>query len=179
MKNTEGKFKLKQVEVRLKLVKRRPLYANKEIVSPGDAVAVMADAMAEFDREHLCVVNLDVAGHPLNFSVVSIGDVKNSLVSMQSLYKSSILSNASRILALHNHPSGSIAPTKLDVEVTKRMIEAGKIMNIPLVDHIIVGAYTGDYYSFLSNQPELFQESAENKRICAEGENQGNQLMQK
>lgn len=177
MKKMEGKFKLKQVEVRLKLVKGRPLYAEKEIVTPGDAVAVMADAMAELDREHLCVINLDMAGHPLNFNVVSIGDVKNSLVSMQSLYKSAILSNACRILALHNHPSGSIAPTKLDVEVTKRMIQAGKIMNIPLVDHIIVGAYTGNYYSFFGNQPELFSESSGREELSVEGGNQGNQLL--
>ena len=161
------KTKLKQVEVRLKLISRSPLYSERMIQSAADAVAVMADTMACLDREHLCVVNLDASGHPLNFNVVSIGDVKNSFVSMQSLFKSAILSNASYILVLHNHPGGSMYPTGPDMEATKRIISAGRLMSIPVLDHVIVAGLTGKYYSMRENKPKLFENNAE-KKICAE-----------
>ena len=177
MEKTGQRHKLKQVEVRLKLISKRPLYSDSEIQNPADAVAVMADAMASLDREFLCVVNLDAVGHPLNFNVVSIGDVQNTFASMQSLFKSAVLSNASSLLAIHNHCSGSAAPSGLDLEVTKRMIAAGKIMNIPVVDHIVIGGGTGCYYSFREQRPDLFQGNGALAKVCNE-ENGGAQMRQ-
>ena len=163
MEKNKSKYQLKQVDVRLRLVNRKPLPSDREIVNPEDAVRLLAKAMTDLDREHLFVINLDAAGHPLNYSLVSIGDVRNAFVSMQSLFKSALLCNASNILAVHNHPGGNLTPTKLDVEATKRMIEAGKLMNVPLVDHVVVSSHTGKYYSYLENLPELFLEGAEEK----------------
>ena len=171
MEKTE-QYELPQVEVRLRLVPGKSLYSDREINSPGDAVAVMANAMACLDTERLCVISMDAMGHPLCFNVVSIGDVKNTIVSMQSLFKSSVLVNASSIIALHNHPAGSLRPTGPDVEVTRQMIEAGKIMSIPLLDHVIVAGITGNYYSMKENMPKLFEVSA-GQKVCAEGTSYG------
>jgi DNA repair protein RadC len=101
MEKNKSKYQLKQVDVRLRLVNRKPLPSDREIVNPEDAVRLLAKAMADLDREHLFVINLDAAGHPLNYGLVSIGDVRNAFVSMQSLFKSALLCNASNILAVH------------------------------------------------------------------------------
>ena len=160
-------FELKRVNVRLKLTSGESLHSDREITNPADAVAVMANAMACLDTERLCVVNMDAMGHPLCFNVVSIGDVTNTIVSMQSLFRSAILSNASSIIALHNHPAGSIRPTGADIEVTRQMFEAGRIMSIPLLDHVIVAGITGNYYSMKENMPKLFENNT-GKKICSE-----------
>lgn len=166
MEKKEG-FELPQVEVRLRLQPEKPLYSDREISGPGEAVAVMANAMALLDTERMCVINMDAKGHPLCFCVVSIGDVTNTIVSMQSLFKSAVLTNASSIIALHNHPSGNLRPSGQDVAVTRQMIEAGKIMSIPLLDHVIVAGLTGNYYSMRENMPKLFEGSA-GQKICAD-----------
>lgn len=168
----EKKFELKQVNVRLKLTHGKSLRAEKEITTPADAVAVMANAMACLDTERLCVVNMDAMGHPLCFNVVSVGDVTNTIVSMQSLFKSAILANACSVIALHNHPSGSLHPTAADIDVTKKMIDAGRLMSIPILDHVIVAGITGNYYSMKENMPKLFENSV-GQKTCAEESGHG------
>ena len=66
------------------------------------------------------------------------------------MFKSAILSNADGIILLHNHPSGSCAPSREDCRVTKRLMEAGELMGIPVKDHVIVAG--NEYYSFLENE---------------------------
>ena len=131
--------------------------------------------MACLVREHLCEVNLNASGYPLNFNIASIGDVKNSFVSMQSLFKSAIRSNASYILILHNHPGGSIYPTGPDMEATKRMISAGQLMSIPVLDHVIVAGLIVKYYSMRENIPELFSENLNLKMKAEDIDNEKEQ----
>ena len=147
---------MKQVKVRLRLAEAEPLYSTEQITTPDKAVAVMSDALAQMDREYCCVVNLDAAKHPINFNVVSIGDVSQTQVPMQNVFKSAILSNAAGIMLFHNHPSGSLKASMEDLELTKRLVEAGKLMNIPVVDHIIVAGGTAERFSFRDNIPDMF-----------------------
>ena len=152
-------YELKQVKVRLKLAEAEPLYSTEQITTPNKAAEVMAQALSQMDREYCCVVNLDGANHPINFNVVSIGDVNQAHVPIQNVFKSAILSNASSIMMFHNHPSGSVQASREDIDVTKRLIEAGKIMNIPVLDHIIVGGGTAERFSFKEANPEMFNVS--------------------
>jgi hypothetical protein len=152
-----GEYELKQVQVRLKLSEAEPLYSTESVSTPEKAVEVMAKALSELDREYCCVVNMDGANHPINFNVVSIGDVNGAQVPIQNVFKSAILSNAARIMMFHNHPSGSLRPSPQDMEVTKRLMEAGRIMNIPVIDHIIVAGGTAQHYSFMQNHPQMFK----------------------
>ncbi len=152
-------YGLKQVKVRLKLAEAEPLYSTEQITTPDKAAEVMAEVLAQMDREYCCVVNLDGANHPINFNVVSIGDVNQAHVPIQNVFKSAILSNASSIMMFHNHPSGSVMASREDIDVTKRLIEAGKIMNIPVLDHIIVGGGTAERFSFKEEKPEMFNVS--------------------
>ncbi len=151
------KYKLKQVDIRLKLASAKPLYSTEPITTPKQAIKVMAEALIDKDREYCLVVNLDNANHPINFNIVSIGDINQTQVPIQNLFKSAILSNAARILAIHNHLSGSVNPSEEDHLVTQKMVMAGGIMNIPLTDHIIVSNNTDQFCSFRTDHPEYFQ----------------------
>ena len=150
------KYELKQVQVRLRLSEAEPLYSTESITSPEIAAKVMAGALAEMDREYCCVVNLDGSNHPINFNIVSIGDINHAYVPVQNIFKSAILSNASSIMLLHNHPSGSLNPSKDDIELTRRVIEVGAIMNIPVIDHLIVIGGTAELVSIREEKPEIF-----------------------
>jgi predicted nucleotidyltransferase len=149
-------YELKQVKVRLKLSEAEPLYSTEQINTPDKAAEVMAQTLAQMDREYCVVVNLDAANHPLNFNVVSIGDINQAQVPIQNVFKSAILSNAASIMLFHNHPSGSTRASREDVDITKRLIEAGKIMNIPVLDHIIVAGGTAEHFSFRKDNPNMF-----------------------
>ena len=149
-------YELKQVQVRLRLAEAEPLYSTEPITDSDRAVNVMARALAEMDREYVCVVNLDTRKHPINFNIVSIGDIDQAQIPIQNVFKSAILSNAKSLLALHCHPSGSLEPSHADLEVTKRMVEAGRIIGIPVTDHIIVAGSTADHTSIRKSNPEVF-----------------------
>ena len=95
---------------------------------------------------------------PLNYTVVSIGSLNSTIVAVQNVFKAAILSNASGIIALHNHPSGEIVPSKEDYDVTARIALAGQLMQTPLLDHVIVGGINGNLYSFRSEYPDLFRD---------------------
>jgi len=149
-------YKLEQVSVRLKLMEEAPLYSTDKIDTPDRAIEIMSDMMKSLDREHVCVVNLDGASHPINFNVVSMGSINMSPVVMSEVFKTAILSNATRILLLHNHPSSNITPSKEDHAVTAKVMMASMLMGIPLVDHIIVGGGTGEYFSYKKELRGMF-----------------------
>ncbi len=150
----EESYELKQVDVRLKLSEARPLYSRNEISNPERAVEIMKKALSELDREYFCVVNLDSKNRPIHFNVVSIGDIDMAPVPMQNVFKSAILSNASSIMAFHNHPSGDITPSHADIDLTEKLVDAGRLMNIPVQDHIIVGE--GQHLSLKEYDKDLF-----------------------
>lgn len=150
------KHELKQVDVRLKLVDKEGVFSMESIDTPAKAVSIMAPILAELDREEVCVVNLDGKNHPINFNIVSIGSINASLVTGREVYKSAVLSNAARVILLHNHPSSSLAPSREDREVTGKMMYAGSFLDIELQDHIIVAGRTGETFSMREHLPELF-----------------------
>ena len=153
------KYKLKQVDIRIKLSQARPLYSTEPITTAQKAVEVMAEYLVQMDREYCCVVNMDAANHPINFHVISIGDINTTLLPIQNVFKSAILSNAASILILHNHPGGSTTPSTFDVDMTLKLVKACRLMNIPLLDHVIVAGKTYDRcYSFKDSEPDLWNE---------------------
>ena len=150
---------LKQVEVRLKLTDKTGVFSMERIDTPDKAVSVLAPVLAELDREEVCVVNLDGKGRPINFNVVSIGSVNASLVTGRELYKTAILSNAAGMIMLHNHPSSDLQMSKMDRDVTEKMMYASLLLDIAFYDHIIVAGGTGETFSMRENVPELFEPS--------------------
>lgn len=148
---------LKQVDVRLKLTNKESMFSRETIDTPEKAVSVLAPVLAELDREEVCVVNLDGKGHPINFSVVSIGSVNSSLITGRELYKSAILSNAAAIIMIHNHPSSDFQMSRLDLDVTEKMMYAGALLDIDFYDHVLVAGSTGEMFSMREHVPELFE----------------------
>lgn len=140
------KYELEVVNIRL--VKEPSWYSEVPLRKTKDAAELMAREFADYDREVFCILNLASDGKVINMNIVSMGTLNASLVSPREVFKSSILSNAASIIAVHNHPSGCVNPSKQDKLITQRLREAGGLMDIELLDHIIVGGKNRQYYSF-------------------------------
>lgn len=154
-------YTLNQVNIRLKVEDSAPLYSAESIDSPEKAIDVMAEAMKAFDREHVCVVNLDTQNRPINFNIVSIGGISQAYVPIQSVFKSALLTNAASVIMLHNHPSGSVIPSQADLSITDKLVKAGQLLDVPVMDHIIIGGVNGEKYSIREEKPELFSARSE------------------
>lgn len=138
-----------QIEmVAVRLVREPPLMSKEPIHNPDDAVRVLGGYLCQMDREVICVVNLRNDGVPINCSVCSIGAINQAIAHPREIMKSAILSNASQIIMMHNHPSSNLIPSKEDTRITDRMVTICNILGIPLVDHIIVGGDNSKCFSF-------------------------------
>lgn len=127
--------------VSLRQVKEKNLMVeNKEIKSPKDAAEIFIKYLDNPDREYLVFMGLDTKNKVNVIETVSIGTLNSSLVHPREVFKNAIISNCSAIIVGHNHPSGdSSQPSREDITVTKRLVEAGKILGIDVLDHIIIG----------------------------------------
>ncbi len=154
----QNPFKLEVVSVRL--VKDAPLLSDRRITTPKDAIKAVGDFLCEMDREVLCVINLKSDGTPINCSIVSIGAVNQTLAEPRELFKASILSNAAKMILIHNHPSGRLEPSRQDTMITDRMLKLTDLMGITLHDHVIVGGDNSQYFSFnekgLLEHPKIY-----------------------
>lgn len=160
----EDDMKLDVVQVRL--VKDAPILSDFRINSPEAAVKLLGEEMSQLDREYVCVINLWSDGTPINCSIVSVGSIDKSVVSCSNLFKTAILSNASSIIVLHNHPSSSLEPSDQDINITRRIMIGAKLMDIQMMDHIIVGAgNTEQYYSFREFDRMDYIERAVNREL--------------
>ena len=144
----QKKYKLDQVAIRM--VREKPLYSTEPIDSPEKAVKLLADAVRDYDREVVCIINFNSAMQPINLNICSMGAIDRAIVCPREVLKSSILSNASSVMLLHTHPSGNPQPSEQDVYITDRMQEVYKLMDIKMLDHIIIG--DENYYSFTENR---------------------------
>lgn len=151
-----GKYHLKEAEVRMYVREKEGVYSVDPILCSEDALKLIREEMAGLDRENVWAVCMDVKGKPISYSVVSIGAIDCSVFTMATVFRSAILQNAARILVAHNHPSEDPTPSELDMKATKDMIEAGKLLGIPVVDHIIVGG-KDRCYRFRESEPNLFE----------------------
>lgn len=135
--------------VSCKLVRECPslIYAQRKIGQPEDAVSLF-QSLENADREMMMLLCLDRKGQPTHLQTISIGTLHSSLVHPREVFKTAILSNSASIIIAHNHPSGDPTPSRDDLEITKRIKEAGELLGIELMDHLIIGA--NDHYSFKS-----------------------------
>lgn len=134
-------------EVRVKLCEGNILYSDSPVNTPERAREMMRMIMEDSDREEAYVINLDSKCRPINYHLVSVGSLDHVEVNFANVFKSAILSNANGIILLHNHPSGDPTPSDLDNDLTARLRQAGGLMGIPLMDHVIIGA-KGSSFSY-------------------------------
>ncbi len=103
-------------------------------------------------KEHLIGLFLDTRKRLIKEEVVSIGTLDSSIVHPREIFKSAIKESAAAIIIVHNHPSGESKPSDEDIEITKRIINAGEMVGIPLLDHVVIGE---DKYTSMRNMKEL------------------------
>ena len=142
-------YRLNQVAIRM--VEMPPLLSDVPMDGPEAAVKVMADMLKDYDREVVAIVNLQTDGKPINMNVVSMGALDQSIAHPREILKSTILSNASAIMLVHNHPSNKLQPSMDDIATTARVKQLCDLIGVKLLDHIIVGPGK-DYYSFHQKQ---------------------------
>ena len=126
--------------VSIKMVKESSfLYQTRQILSPKDAYEMIKEQLEGLDREQFIIACLNTKNEPTNISVVSVGSLNKAIVHPREVFKTAILSNAASIMAFHNHPSGETTPSQQDIQLTKRLYEAGELLGIKLLDHLIIG----------------------------------------
>ncbi|MBC7958324.1 MAG: DNA repair protein RadC [Vallitaleaceae bacterium] len=116
-----------------------------QISSPGSVANIYMEEMRHLQQEHLKIVLLDTKNNIMSDHTLSVGTVNASLINPREVFIHALKNLAVHMIILHNHPSGDPTPSKEDISITKRIIEASDIIGIKLLDHIIIG--DGNYIS--------------------------------
>jgi len=137
----------------VKLVKEKTVKYVPTVIKGADCVANLLSFMADLSEEHFYAVYLNAKHEPVGLSLISKGTVNASLVHPREVFKGAILANAYTLIVAHNHPSGNTAPSKEDIETTEKLVGAGNMLNITILDHLIIG---NDTYSFRENMAHIW-----------------------
>lgn len=119
---------------------------SEHVKSPKDAINILGPLIGQADRENFVVISLNTKYKPVNVEITSVGSLSSSLIHPRETFKGAILSNAAAILVAHNHPSQQIKASDEDIQVTKRLVEAGELLGIDVLDHLIIND-KHEYYS--------------------------------
>lgn len=123
---------------------------------PKNAAALVRKIIRDDSKEHFVALYLDTKHRSIGHSVVSVGTAKQSLVHPREVFQPAVLVGAVGIIVAHNHPSGDTTPSLEDSTVTQQLAEAGRLLGIRLLDHLVVSRQ-GKFYSFSDHRPELFR----------------------
>jgi DNA repair protein RadC len=116
------------------------------ITSPETVCALLRDDMGRLHQEELRVLMLDNQNHVKKIDQVFVGTLDSAVIHPRDIFKSAIRASAKHIILVHNHPSGRAAPSSDDLRVTRQLVEAGKLIEIEVLDHIIITQ--DEHYSF-------------------------------
>lgn len=122
-----------------KRIYRRHSEGRYVIKSPEDAAAYLMTDMSSLLQEHFVALFMNVKNEVLHKQTIFIGSLNSSIVHPREIFREAVKRSAASIIVAHNHPSGNPSPSPEDIEVTKRLVEAGSIMGIELLDHLIIG----------------------------------------
>lgn len=142
VRETAIEFKTSLVPVYSVQLKRTGILSSPRLTirSPGDAAVVLEEyGLPDKDREHLAVMVLDTKNQIIGIHTASIGILDSALISPREVFKAPILLSGASIIIAHNHPSGDPTPSTEDRRITQRISEAGHLLAIELLDHVIIG----------------------------------------
>jgi DNA repair protein RadC len=120
-----------------------------KFTSPEDVFNYVHKELKFENREHFLVIGLNTKNNIIGRHLVSVGTLSQTLVHPREVFNWAIKKSAASIVLAHNHPSGHVEPSREDILLTERMVEAGRIVGIKVVDHIVVG--NDEYYSLKAN----------------------------
>lgn len=136
---------LKSVPVYGVRLVRESVIVYEPLNGPADAATLLMGRIGDHSREVFEVILLDTKNRPIGVHTVSVGILNSSYASVREVFQAAILANAAGMIVGHNHPSGDTKPSMEDIATTRQLIEAGKIIGISILDHIIVA--NGSYLS--------------------------------
>ena len=137
-----GKAKAAQLKAAIELGRRLALESPEErpaVNSPADAAALVAYEMSALEQEHLRVILLDTRNRVLEIVEIYKGSVNSSQIHVGEIFKAAVRRNAPALIVVHNHPSGDPTPSPDDVAVTRAIVQAGKLLDVDVLDHMVIG----------------------------------------
>jgi len=137
-----GVAKATQIKAAFELGKRleSPIDSRGKVVikTPEDVLVQVKSRLKNKKKEHFITLLLDTRNQLIRVTTISIGSLDSSIVHPREVYKEAIANSTASVIFVHNHPSGDPRPSEDDIKMTKRLVEAGKIMGIEVLDHIIL-----------------------------------------
>ncbi|NJP04668.1 MAG: DNA repair protein RadC [Chloroflexaceae bacterium] len=137
-----GEAKTAQLKAALEIGRRLAMLgfeSGTQIKSPTDVAQLLQIEMSHLDQEHLRVVCLDIKNRLQKVVTVYVGNVNSSQVRIGEVFKEALKLNSAAIILCHNHPSGDPTPSPEDVRVTTQIIDAGKLLDVDVLDHLVIG----------------------------------------
>jgi len=138
-----GPAKVTQIKAALELGRRLVVESPQDrprIGSPADAANLVLAEMSLLEQEQLRLMLLDTKNHVLKVPTVYVGNLNTSLIRVGELFRHALrTNNCAGMIVVHNHPSGDPTPSPEDIRVTERIVEAGELMNVEIMDHLIIG----------------------------------------
>ncbi|MBW6467972.1 MAG: DNA repair protein RadC [Coriobacteriia bacterium] len=113
--------------------------SKKTVSTPEDVVALCWPQMRGADKEHFWALALNTKNHVMRVVEVSVGSLNASIVHPRELFKEAVRLSAASVVVVHNHPSGDPTPSGADIQLTRRLVKAGDVLGIELIDHVIIG----------------------------------------
>lgn len=138
-----GPVKACQIQAALELGTRaqiQPRKLSSSIRSPDDALMLLDGEMRQLAREELRALLLDIRSRVIRTVCLSQGGLASAVIYPRDLFREAVKANAASLILAHNHPSGDASPSKEDIETTRRLVDAGEMMGIKVVDHLIVAS---------------------------------------
>ncbi len=137
-----GPAKVAQLKAALELGKRLMVASPEErpqVKSPADVANLLMLEMGFLEQEHLRVVLLDTKNRVLNIPTIYIGSLNTSILRVGELFREAVRANCAAVIVVHNHPSGDPTPSPEDVRITQQIVEAGKLLDVEVLDHLVIG----------------------------------------
>jgi DNA repair protein RadC len=137
-------------EISRRILSQTKWFSQKKITSPADVAEIFIPILRDEVKEQFIVVCLSSANKIIRYERISQGNLNSSVVSPREIFKTAIENNSASIILIHNHPSENPEPSNEDISITKKIVESGKIMEIPVFDHIIIAG--NSYTSFVEKR---------------------------
>jgi DNA repair protein RadC len=114
-------------------------YETRPMANSPESVYKLLAPMCPPDREVFFLLSLNTKNGVTAIRTISIGSLNANIVHPREVYRAALLDMSARIIVAHNHPSGDPTPSREDIEITKKLVESGNILGVPLLDHVIIG----------------------------------------
>lgn len=137
-------------ELSRRILSQPKWFSNRKITSPQDVAEIFIPILRDDIKEKFIVVCLNSANKVIKYETISVGNLNSSVVHPREIFKVAVDNSSASIILIHNHPSGNPEPSNEDIRITKKIVESGKLLDIPVFDHLIIAGET--YTSFVEKR---------------------------